>query len=689
MGFFGGLANITGLQAANITNNPEQAAVGANTPESTYAMNQTVAPILNKHYTPTINMTGGYTQGEMQQNAAQGYSNTGAQAANAVGNAVAEYMTAGAATPLIAGQAAADRYAAQNPRSAFAQQYAGLMANPNVNAGVNAQNADINLANGVNKGYSMSSYNNGGLTAAAKHLQAKGRGQDTHLVHMTAGELNAMQKLANQHGGSLSINPHTGLPEAGFLSSALPMVLGAAAAMTGQEWAVPLAMAMSAGGEYAMTGSLTQGLMAGLGAWGGASLADSLGSAGLEATAQQGGDTAEKAFNAQQQAVQETANKAILDPNNWGETPTTLNTGSINPVAQAQQAIQQMPNLTADQITNMTANLTPDNAGSIVKAAGMANAAMGAGPATSLSNMGAGLSNTFSSGTNALNFAKANPSSVAMLGGTALSALGAFNQPTLPVQTSQTNPFNIKPLSSNFQGQYPAQPQPYYQAQYPNYVQSPYSMATAKSGGIMGYSGADGSEVQQGLAMISKRPVLQATPEHDSTYVDIDPDTKNLDAYNTAIKNLEKINKLAHLAPTKSGLGAVSPLGSNIQTLSQDQLAAEAATKDIQKNSPVVNTAKEGGLQSHLGDYSDGGRLLKGPGDGVSDGIPAVIGGKQPARLADGEFVIPARIVSELGNGSTDAGAKRLYAMMDRIKAARRKAKDIAADTKAYKHLPA
>jgi len=91
----------------------------------------------------------------------------------------------------------------------------------------------------------------------------------------------------------------------------------------------------------------------------------------------------------------------------------------------------------------------------------------------------------------------------------------------------------------------------------------------------------------------------------------------------------------------------------------------------------------------HLGSFSDGGRLLKGPGDGVSDGIPATIGGKQPARLADGEFVIPARIVSELGNGSTDAGAKRLYAMMDRIKHARAKAKDIAADTKAYKYLPA
>jgi hypothetical protein len=94
----------------------------------------------------------------------------------------------------------------------------------------------------------------------------------------------------------------------------------------------------------------------------------------------------------------------------------------------------------------------------------------------------------------------------------------------------------------------------------------------------------------------------------------------------------------------------------------------------------------------HLGDYSDGGRLLKGPGDGVSDDIPASINNKQPARLADGEFVIPARIVSELGNGSTDAGAKRLYAMMDRIQAGRKKTvgkSKVAVDSKARKHLPA
>jgi hypothetical protein len=77
-----------------------------------------------------------------------------------------------------------------------------------------------------------------------------------------------------------------------------------------------------------------------------------------------------------------------------------------------------------------------------------------------------------------------------------------------------------------------------------------------------------------------------------------------------------------------------------------------------------------GGGMTSLGGYAAGGnpRLLKGPGDGMSDNIPATIAGKQPARLADGEFVIPADVVSHLGNGSTEAGAKILHAMMTKVR---------------------
>lgn len=81
--------------------------------------------------------------------------------------------------------------------------------------------------------------------------------------------------------------------------------------------------------------------------------------------------------------------------------------------------------------------------------------------------------------------------------------------------------------------------------------------------------------------------------------------------------------------------------------------------------------------------------MLKGPGDGMSDDIPGVIGNKQPARLADGEFVVPADVVSHLGNGSTDAGAKRLYAMMDQVRKARTGTKKQGKQIKAQKYLPA
>jgi hypothetical protein len=85
---------------------------------------------------------------------------------------------------------------------------------------------------------------------------------------------------------------------------------------------------------------------------------------------------------------------------------------------------------------------------------------------------------------------------------------------------------------------------------------------------------------------------------------------------------------------------------------------------------PMYQAMARGGI-ADLGSYSDGGRMLKGPGDGMSDNIPATIADKRPARLADGEFVIPADVVSHLGNGSSDAGAKQLYAMMDKVRKAR------------------
>jgi hypothetical protein len=119
--------------------------------------------------------------------------------------------------------------------------------------------------------------------------------------------------------------------------------------------------------------------------------------------------------------------------------------------------------------------------------------------------------------------------------------------------------------------------------------------------------------------------------------------------------------------------------------------ATEEPSSGAKAGGLMAAYAAGGQAQYNLGGYSDGGRLLRGPGDGVSDSIPATIGGKQPARLADGEFVVPARIVSEIGNGSTEAGARKLYAMMDRVQKARGKTVGkgkVAKNTRADKYLP-
>ena len=203
-------------------------------------------------------------------------------------------------------------------------------------------------------------------------------------------------------------------------------------------------------------------------------------------------------------------------------------------------------------------------------------------------------------------------------------------------------------------------------------------------------------------------------------YVPMSFDTKGVQSYGlsqTDIAKYLKANNTASDADIYSWASAnnVTPeqiaaaLGADVALIRAKYLAAkDAAAKTAAATTAANNTTYDssstglamggatgyamGGL-GDLGGYSDGGRLLKGPGDGVSDSIPATIGAKgQPARLADGEFVVPARIVSELGNGSTDAGAKKLYAMMDRVQRARGKTtgkNKVAANSRADKYLPA
>jgi hypothetical protein len=138
----------------------------------------------------------------------------------------------------------------------------------------------------------------------AAGLASLGRGPDTMLVHMTPGEVAGLQSLAKAHGGSLTLNPHTGLPEAGFLSNILPTIIGIGATVLSGGTITPLMAGLGVGGiEAARTGDIGKGLMAGLGAFGGAGMGGALSSMGAGAAEAAGAQNWLAAQNAADAAV--------------------------------------------------------------------------------------------------------------------------------------------------------------------------------------------------------------------------------------------------------------------------------------------------------------------------------------------------------------------------------------------------
>ena len=160
--------------------------------------------------------------------------------------------------------------------------------------------------------------------------------------------------------------------------------------------------------------------------------------------------------------------------------------------------------------------------------------------------------------------------------------------------------------------------------------------------------------------MDGKAPAVPSDRADVGIFRDSDPDTMYQDALTAAQIRAAKVNKRANLSVPS--MKRPTPMG-------RINLAAPGIKSSDKED---VKEAAAGGIMgaSSLGGYAAGGnpRLLRGPGDGMSDNIPATIVKKQPARLADGEFVIPADVVSHLGNGSTEAGAKRLHEMMSKVR---------------------
>jgi len=227
---------------------------------------------------------------------------------------------------------------------------------------------------------------------------------------------------------------------------------------------------------------------------------------------------------------------------------------------------------------------------------------------------------------------------------------------------------------------------------YPDYVKNPYQPTGYASGGIASYSNSNYqdlknsyAEIQEYENMISPKRVNTEDPswiKDVGVVTDTDPDTKNLSPFDKAKYQLAKSYARAG-APTSAGIGLnqqTSPYGA----VNTDPLS-------VQQQQQQTQNAASGGIMGYsLGGYAHGGnpRLLRGPGDGMSDDIPATIGQRQPARLADGEFVVPADVVSHLGNGSTEAGAKKLHGMMDKVRLAKTGKKKQAPQLKTDKFIP-
>jgi hypothetical protein len=496
------------------------------------------------------------------------------------------------------------------------------------------------------------------LQLAAKHLAAHGRGKDTELIHMDKGEIASLQQIAMAHGGSLTINPQTGLPEAGFLSAIMPMVAGAGLMM------IPGMQAYAAAGivgglKTMQSGSLKQGLMAGLGAYGGANMAGSFGAAGAPVTP----------TVAPTPTVTPPIDTGLSSGlSQIGAAPTDI-AGAANSVTTVPGANGMLGAPTPAPVVPATPLGAPTDPFSNLSSAAERGNAIKSG--ASFSNAG--------------DFIKANPYTAAGAAGSV--AYGMQKDPAKPAEpdkdlgqryqftgnTVQPSPAPDVPTYNDMltkQGNFGRQQ---------NYFPQPKTYtAIGPTEAKDLYHFADGGmpvEQMSNQAMMGVNTMYPMANISTSSYGTPDQMASGGEA--------EEGNFLASIARA---------FGKGPKKQDENPGLKYAYNQDQEQ---YVQQQASGGISDagyNLGGYSDGGRLLRGPGDGVSDSIPAVIGKRQPARLADGEFVVPARIVSELGNGSTEAGARKLYGMMDRVQASRKntvgKGK-VAKNNRADKYLPA
>jgi hypothetical protein len=277
------------------------------------------------------------------------------------------------------------------------------------------------------------------------------------------------------------------------------------------------------------------------------------------------------------------------------------------------------------------------------------------------------------------------------------NATGMLNPPRQTFgQQNTSGVYSPYRFSPNFQGTHPNPSDYQYKPNYSGMAGSSYaeggitSVPRYSTGDLTTTPGGRGdvySATQRFLNMYDPASRYQAPAGLPDVGIvtDTSPSTRYQNAVTAAATRQNAINKKANVnVPTNYGIPT--------RTIGQLNFAPQTGNPQQQTadNSDQVLAASGGIMGYSLGGYASGGnpRLLQGPGDGMSDNIPATIGNRQPARLADGEFVVPADVVSHLGNGSTDAGAKKLHGMMDKVRMDRTGKKKQAPAVKADKYIP-
>jgi len=356
------------------------------------------------------------------------------------------------------------------------------------------------------------------LKLAANELKSYGRNGDTQLIHMTPGEIKGLQQLAEAHGGSLTTNPDTGLPEANFLKKLLPTIIGAGVGIaTGNPY---LGAAIAGIGGVAQTGSLMGGISAGLGAYSGANLFGGLGAAGAKAAT-----TAGSGLSSTTSGVLSTPGASILNPQSGLSmlSPTTTgvagtlgNTAGatlLNPATAVgglgSGAGNMVANVADDVFANTALNQTANIPGYLGSATSPADyfayqKSLGMSPMGNLSNTfsnaGKGFSNLVSDPSKGLAFIKDNPGTVF---GTGMTILGAMPPPKVPgLKEPELDEYDKRlaryKLSPDFEGTFPTPPSPAYQAQYANYAKNPYNPYAAEGGVMRSYAQGGITSLAQG-----------------------------------------------------------------------------------------------------------------------------------------------------------------------------------------------